>query len=176
MNKIEYQYLSFPFLSDTISLDSFLCSDSDLQEFLKEDALISQNNRLSATRLVYYQNNLVGYFTLVHDCIAVSSILKDHGELGYPFRKYPAIKIARLATHSDYFRRGIGTSMVLKVFQMVLSLSAHSGCRIITVDSKKDALQFYLDLGFTQAISKNQETVPLYLDFHRFVEEERTRR
>lgn len=176
MNKIEYQDLSFPFLTDMIPLDSFSCSDSDLEEFLKEDALISQNNRLSATRLVSYQNALVGYFTLVNDCIAVSSLLKDHGEPGYPYRKYPAIKIARLATHSYYIRRGIGTGMILKIFQMVLSLSTHSGCRIITVDSKKDALRFYLDLGFTPAISKNQETIPLYLDFHRFVGEEQTRR
>jgi hypothetical protein len=174
MNKIEYQDLSFPFLTDTISLDSFSCSDSDLEEFLKEDVLTSQNNRLSATRLVCYQSGLVGYFTLVNDCIAVSSLLKDHGEPGYPYRKYPAIKIARLATHSDFIRRGVGTGMILKIFQMVLSLSAHSGCRIITVDSKKDALSFYLDLGFTQAISKSQEIIPLYLDFHRFVEEERT--
>lgn len=173
MNKIEYQDLSFPFLTDTISLDSFSCSDSDLEEFLKEDALTSQNNRLSATRLVFHHTALVGYFTLVNDCIAVSSLMKDHGEPGYPYRKYPAIKIARLATHSDFIRQGIGTGMILKIFQMVLSLSAHSGCRIITVDSKKDSLPFYLDLGFTQAVSKPQETIPLYLDFHRFVEEER---
>jgi len=175
MSQISYQELSFPFLSEDAHLEMFSCSDPDLKEFLIQDALISQANRLSATRLALYKGLLVGYFTLVNDCISVSSILKDHGEPGYPYRKYPAIKIARLATHSEYIRRGVGTGMVLKIFHMVLTLSSHSGCRFITVDSKTDALSFYTGIGFTPAVSKPQETIPLYLDFHRFVQEEDTK-
>ena len=172
MNQITYQDLSFPFLSEDAHVELFSCPGKDLEDFLAEDALIIQSNLLSATRLAVYKGVLVGYFTLVNDCISVSSVMKDHGEPGYPYRKYPAIKIARLATHSDYIRKGVGTGMILKIFQIVLALSTHSGCRFITVDSKTDALPFYTGIGFTQAVSRPQETISLYLDFHKFVQEE----
>jgi hypothetical protein len=35
-------------------------------------------------------------------------------------------------------------------------------------------LAFYTGIGFTPAVSKPQKTIPLYLDFQRFVQEEET--
>jgi hypothetical protein len=69
MPRIEYQDLEFRYLFDRTDSPSFRCNDHDLEEFLKDDALGSQNNRLSATHLVYYQDALVGYFTLVNDSL-----------------------------------------------------------------------------------------------------------
>ena len=86
----------------------------DLEEFLKMDALQSQQRRLSATRLVLYHGTLVGYYTLVNDRIVADAVQLSDGESEYSYRTYPALKVARLAVHLDYERRGIGRSILLK--------------------------------------------------------------
>lgn len=175
MPRIDYQDLEFRHLSDRTNLTSFRCSDHDLEEFLKDDALDSQNNRLSATRLVYCQDALVGYFTLVNDSLVVDAVSPGDGERDYPYRKYPAVKVARLATHRDYERRRIGSNMLIKIFNILIKISQHTGCRIITVDATGNAVGFYSKMGFKIAIQKPGETIPLYIDFHRFVSEEESR-
>jgi GNAT superfamily N-acetyltransferase len=112
---IPFSELEFIPLTKDHNLTSFRCQETELHDFLKENALKDQLNRISATRLVYYKGRLVGYFTLVNDCIEVKAIEESDGEPGYPYAKYPAIKIARLATHSDFERRGIGRNMLSKI-------------------------------------------------------------
>lgn len=175
MPRIEYQDLDFRHLSDRTDLTSFRCNDHDLEEFLRDDALDSQNNRLSATRLVYCQDALVGYFTLVNDSLVAGAVSPGDGDRDYPYRKYPAIKVARLATHRDYERRRMGSNMLIKIFNMSIKISRHTGCRIITVDATGEAAGFYSKMGFKIALQKPGETVPLYIDFHRFVLEEESR-
>jgi GNAT superfamily N-acetyltransferase len=112
---------------------------------------------------------------LVNDSLLADAVSPKDGERDYPFRKYPAVKVARLATHQDYTGRHIGRNMLTKIFSMVIQISRHTGCRIITVDSTSDAVGFYTKMGFTIAQQKQGETIPLYLDFHRFVAEEESR-
>ena len=54
--------------------------------------------------------------------------------------------------------------MLRKIFTISLTLSQYVGCRIITVDSKYSAVDFYKKFAFKQAIRTPGETVPLYLD------------
>lgn len=171
MDPLGYDDLTFDLLNADCDLSSFLCRELDLEEFLKMDALQSQQRRLSATRLVLYHGTLVGYYTLVNDSIVADAVQSSDGESEYPYRKYPALKVARLAVHLDYERRGIGRSILLKILSTVINLSRHTGCRIITVDSKGEAVGFYKKMGYVSAMAKAAETVPLYLDFHRFVTE-----
>ena len=142
----------------------FIRLNLNLMNFLKDDALVNQNNLISVTRLVFWKGDLVGYFTLINDSIEVRAVEECDREESYHFRKYPALKIARLATHSDYERFGIGRSMLRKIFTISITLSHYVGCRIITVDSKYSAVDFYKKFAFKQAIRTPGETVPLYLD------------
>jgi hypothetical protein len=57
---------------------------------------------LSATDLAYGQYNLVGFFTFVTDSIEVKGIQICDCFAGYPYSRYPAIKIARLATDDRF--------------------------------------------------------------------------
>lgn len=50
-------------------LTSFRCKNAELKDFLTQDALKNQLDRISVTRLVFYHGRLVGYFTLVTDVI-----------------------------------------------------------------------------------------------------------
>jgi hypothetical protein len=161
---IPFEDLEFVLLDADHDLSGFHSSEPGLDEFLQEDALVNQNNLISVTRLVFQDGNLVGYFTLINDSIEVRAVEECDREDSYHFRKYPALKIARLATHSDFERFGVGRSMLRKIFTISIKLSHYIGCRIITVDSKHRAVDFYKKFAFKQAIKSPGETVPLYLD------------
>lgn len=169
--KIPLNELHFDFLSEGSDLHSFRCSDNDLNEFLRDDALYYQQERLASTRLSYYHGTLVGYFTLVNDSIFADAITGEDGDRRFEARRYPAIKIARLATHDDYTGRGIGMHMVTKATSVVVKLSKYTGCRIITVDAKSGREPFYEQFGFKRARAKVQDTTPMYFDYHRYLKD-----
>lgn len=56
-------------LSDADNLTDFDCGDADLNEFLQNDAKENQKNWLSATRILYDNNKIIGYFTLIADTL-----------------------------------------------------------------------------------------------------------
>ena len=123
-----------------------------------------------------WNDDLVGYFTLINDSIVAEAVHESDREPTWEYRKYPAIKIARMARHRDFDGPGIGTIRRRRNFIIVLHVSQFTGCRIITVDSKPGAANWYRKKGFTLAqIKPREDTVPLYMDFHRFVSQEEER-
>jgi len=173
MPKLSYFDLVFQSLDESSDVSGFHSTEQELDDFLKEDALNNQMNRLSATFLTYWNENLVGYFTLINDSLVAEAVSESDREPSWAYRKYPAIKIARMARHRDFDNYGIGTNMLLRIFVLVLHVSQFTGCRVITVDSKTGAVDWYCKKGFTRAqIKSRDDTVPLYMDFHRFVLQE----
>lgn len=183
------------------TISNFKCKNKELTDFLLDDALIKQEERVSSTFLVFYNEEFVGYFTLVNDCIDKREIQRKDGVKHYHYRSYPSLKIARLATKENYEGHDIGTHMVSMVYIAYERISAYSGCRIITVDSKTDSVGFYEKLGFKKAIlhenkikiskslfcdllkkimsslcddiKDDTETVPMYIDYHKILDEEK---
>ena len=51
-----------------------------------EDSREYQEERLSVTHLAYIDSELVGFFTLVTDCIDVKQVATEDGRRGYPYR------------------------------------------------------------------------------------------
>lgn len=162
---ILFEDLNFEILHAERDLSFFKCNNEDLYEFVTEAALSSQLKRLSVTRLALYEDQVVGFFTLVNDCIEARAINELDGDPGYPYTKYPAIKIARLATHDDFRHRDIGTNMLLKILIIMRRVSEYVGCRIITVDSKPESVGFYQKFGFKIASRHYVDTVPMYKDY-----------
>ena len=62
-----------------------------------------------------YNNKVVGFFSLLADAIRVQDIQTDDNVDGYCYRKYPAMKIGRLATDKEYERKGVGTYLYLNI-------------------------------------------------------------
>jgi GNAT superfamily N-acetyltransferase len=156
-------------------ISTFNCKNSELKSFLTEDAYKNQLNRISVTRLVFFHGRLVGYFTLVTDVIKKNELDDTDGEPGYKYQTYSALKIARLATHEEFERQGIGRFMLLKIFSIWIQFSRYIGCRIITVDAKPDAVGFYVNFSFHEAIIdqkklKYRDSIPLYIDIHKELE------
>lgn len=157
-------------LNDDHDLNLFRCENQELEDFLKQDALFNQINFLSVTRLIFYHGKLVGYFTLVNDVIRKREVQSGDGEGDYHYTFYPALKIARFATHTDFQRQGIGRYMLRRIFAFWFRLSRYVGCRIITVDAKPEAVGFYKRFGFREAIVSDKsprETAPMYIDIGR---------
>ena len=170
--KIPFDNLSFSLLNGDVEVSLFQCREPDLTEFLIEDALENQAARLSVTRIVSYEGQVAGFFTLTNDCIIRKCVSDDDGEEWYPYPHYPALKIARLATHQEFEGRGIGRAMLLKTVAIAMRLSQYVGCRMITVDAKPDSEGFYLKYGFQKALMKKKnDTIPLYRDFYRSYQE-----
>lgn len=164
--------LEYVTLHEGIDVNSFSCCSNpeevDLEEFLKEDALRCQNNFFSVTRVVFFGETLVGYFTLVTDCIEKEEMIRGDRIKGYKYRFYPAIKIARLAVHDNYRHRGVGTNMLIEIFSIVGNIAEDVGCRILTVDSKPTSVRFYEKSDFRRALvnpeDPSKDTIPFYFD------------
>ncbi|WFN35027.1 GNAT family N-acetyltransferase [Methanogenium sp. S4BF] len=164
--KIPIEELSFLVLQQNSDLTSFECTEPELSDFLKENAKNYQKTHMAITYPVHYEGNVAGYFTLVNDNIFHEHVEEDDRPPFFIHTRYPAIKIARLATSQKYEGRGIGESMLKVVIKLALNISEISGCRILTVDAKPKAVGFYEKYGFRKVLRKSDDTIPLYRDFH----------
>ena len=147
----------------------FSCPNLDLNDFFYHDALKGQQSRVSATHCVLLGTRVVGFFTLVNDTISTTKIREEDKKPGYSYSRYPALKIARLATDTRFQRQGIGTYMLYLTIAIAYRISHYSGCKYITVDSKRESALFYEQFGFIRVYGSKSDTpgnlVHLYLDY-----------
>lgn len=157
-------------LNKNHNLSSFSCLSQELNDFLKNDALNDQTNMISRTSLCLWKDELVGFFTLIADTIEAKAVID--GIEHYEYRKYPGVKIARLAVDSRFERRGIGTYLLLAAIGKTLSVCESIGCRYILVDSKKNSIGFYQKNEFKLVEKyKNREFIPMYLNMQPIIAE-----
>lgn len=152
----------------------FDCGDTDLNDFLFDDALYYQKQLLANTFILEDDYQTIAYFCLLNDKISQTTVAKNlwrkiRKTLPHEkhFGSYPAVKIGRLAVSVQFKRNGLGSDLISAIKQMLINNTAISACRFLTVDAYKDALPFYLKNGFrllVNDIEKEQYTVPMYFD------------
>lgn len=121
----------------------------------------------ATTHLVYHnESTVVGFVSLASGVINKKYLGDGDTKPGFEPDNYPTLLIARLATHADWEKRGIGTFMLS--FSMATAIFLHRkylGCRFISVDAKKDRVSFYTDNGFKLVEStRNKEHPKLYFN------------
>lgn len=142
--------LTIEVLSEKNQPNDFDCNDEDLNDFIINDALITQENRIAITNLVFNKDSFVGFFSLACDSINLDkSEVKRLRVRGRRYPEYPALKIARLGVCKNHQRCGIGKF----IFSVVLGLTVEElqpkiGVRFISVDAYSQSLDFYKNLGF----------------------------
>lgn len=167
MKRIPPDELRVEYLRDKQAISLFRCSNDDLNDFLKSDAKKSQEDLISRTYLCFWHDSILGYLTLVTDTIEVKLIEKDDGVVGYPYPRYPAIKIARLAVDERFEGSGIGRFLLFWAAGKVFQLSKEVGCRYITLDSKRNAVGFYEKFGFKKIKRySSRDFPPMYLNMY----------
>ncbi|GHT01565.1 N-acetyltransferase [Bacteroidia bacterium] len=156
------------------------CGDTDLNDFLFEDAKNYYDEMLGVTYLVEYdQKELAAYYCLFNDKIVFDFSGKDDPKRNWwkgfnkknkiHFKKhrktYPAVKIGRLAVDFHFKGNSVGSYILKAVITMLIG-TRDIGCRFITVDAYSDSLGFYLKNGFEflSDEDENDKTRQMYYD------------
>ncbi|MBU4492226.1 MAG: GNAT family N-acetyltransferase [Euryarchaeota archaeon] len=169
MEQIPYGELQIVSLTKRHELTSFYSTNTDLNDFLKSDAMRDQENMTSKSYLCYWEKIIAGYITLVADTLEVEAVGTDDKIDGYLYHKYPAVKIARFAVDQKLEKKGVGRYMLLAAIGKAISVSNDIGCRYITVDSKPESIGFYEKHGF-KMVEKHRHKFPkVYLNMYPIV-------
>ena len=157
--KIPLSDISFEHLASDHDLLSFSCRQQELNDYLTADALKNQDAHVAVTYLAIYDGTHVGYFSILNDSIIKKDIDPEDDKEWYTHSYYPAIKIARFATHQEYEGRDIGRAMLTVIRSIATEVSRYSGCCVLTVDAES----FYERFGFHRALkTRKKNTIPMY--------------
>ena len=129
INYIKNHY-TFETLTNNHDLSNFECESKDLTEFLKNDALKQQKNKLNLTKLIICDNEIIGYFSLLTDTIPLKNIrekdtkkeIKNQLAITSKNKLLPAIKIGRFAIDKKYARKGIGSDVLLNILYNIKNI------------------------------------------------------
>jgi len=119
------------------------------------------------TYLAFYNDEIIGFFTLSTDKIKVKDLedyYKEKFKSKVNYKEFPAIKIGRLGIASEYRKKGIGTHLLLMIFHMSIEMSKKVGLRFITIDVYLSAHNFYKKNHCNDSHSKEK----LAIEFKRF--------
>ena len=142
-------------LSEIYDLKRFGCGDHDINDFIRNDAFEYEKQRLARTYLVIYnEQDLVGFFSLVNDAIRLKEDEKEDDGLPFKLHEFPATKIVRMAVHKPMQSKGIGSIMVRIAFGFVLNCD-HGVSRFVTVDSYPSNISFYERFNFVKNLHSN---------------------
>lgn len=123
-----------------------------LKTFLQKHAKAYHERNLARTYAAFSDGQVAGYMTLVCGEIVLEGdeSLLDEPDVQYRYKSYPAVKIARLAVDKDHRGADLGTLLVQIALGTAKDVICPAvGCRFVAVDSKKQAVEFYLKQGFT---------------------------
>ena len=93
MPDLSYSDIVFKPLDAYDDVSSFHSTEQELDDFLKEDALNNQTNRLSATFLACWDDELAGYFTLINDSLVAEAV--------HELDREPSSRIPQISCHKD---------------------------------------------------------------------------
>ena len=121
--------------------------------------------------------DIAAYFCLSYDGLTRTTILTEEekalwNKVGRKIpnskrrKTYPAVKIGRLAVSKKFAGLGLGKQLLLGVREMYINQQHHAGCRFITVDAYRSALDFYKKNRFRYLTTKdeNEDTRAMYFD------------
>ena len=171
-SKIRADEIKIEIINSKHKVNPFQSYEKELVDFLEEDALENQKQRLSITFLWFYQNQLVSYITLLNDKVNLEGDLKEFfKEKGIHYKSLPALKIGRICVDDRFLRRGLGRLMLLSVIQIANEINrTKAGCRFIILDAKRnpnpklDSIHFYKKQGFKTLKERVKGTTPMYVD------------
>jgi GNAT superfamily N-acetyltransferase len=173
-------------LDPDVGIAPFDCGDTDLNDFLANDAAIYQKERLAVTHLLASHTGepteIAGYCCLLTDKLVFDLSNGEKRKFWKIFNKknkihfnkhrktYPAIKIGRLAVSTAFAGNGLGSHLIEHIIAMVIGMN-NIGCRFITVDAYKNAFDFYLKNHFDYLSDddEDEQTRLMYFDIKRFM-------
>lgn len=167
-------------LDPSDNLTNFSCGDSDLEDFLQNDAINYQNELLAVTYLFLNNNDrleIVAFFSVTNDKLTDDGTITIWNRLSrripnYKRRKqYPSVLLARLGVDSKYQGFGIGAN-IIQFIKGWFTIKNKTGCRFLVIDAynKDSVINFYSKNGFDFLTihDVNSTTRHMYYDLMRF--------
>lgn len=151
-------------LTSDYKLTQFDCGDSDLNDFLLDDAKKAYELRIANTFILEDDGRIVAFFCLLNDRISRNEItgsrwkkIKACFPASKQFRSYPCIKIGRFAVSLDYRGMNVGTWLMDMLKERLNAVQNQSAFRYITVDAYLSSVPFYEKNGFKPLIKKEED-------------------
>ncbi|PZX57586.1 acetyltransferase (GNAT) family protein [Algoriphagus ratkowskyi] len=167
-------------LSPQYEFKPFDCGDSDLNEFLLNDALDHMDQLLAVTYILEDDSEIIAFFSLLNDRISYEQFSKSswlkkiqkifvHGTAKRNYKSHPAMKIGRFGVSENYQSKGVGEALLDYIKTLFID-NNRTGCRFITLDAYNNmrSISFYLRNGFVLFTEddKNADTRQMYFDLY----------
>lgn len=137
------------------NLSLFNCGDTDLNEFLTDNALLFSEKRIANTFVLEDSGEILAYFCILNDKVSQQEASNNQWKKlkkGFPekkqFSSYPAIKIGRFAVSTSKRGEHLGSELMDMLKKMLNSNPNYSAFRYLTVDAYLSAIGFYEKNGF----------------------------
>jgi len=170
-NAIDSAKLSFrPFpINGPMGLP-FDCEDDDLNEFLlTTQASDYQRELVGHTTLVFYEDELVAYFTVSagHQKTEYAPGRTLFKARSAQVRNTPAILVGRIAVDRGWKNRGVGTIIFKRILSTAISVNNRLAVRILAVHSLEGSVGFYEKVGFKELPGMNSYPRLMFFDILR---------
>jgi ribosomal protein S18 acetylase RimI-like enzyme len=146
----------------------FLCSDEEVDLFLKHKALQDQKLDLSRTYVltdnVADRCRIIGYFTVTPIHVRQEVILNDRPRIK---REIPALLLGQLGVDKEFQKRGFGEILLINAESKALMASDLVGLRAMILDARnEDLAAWYSGYGYSRVgialrMAKNIEVIRL---------------
>lgn len=111
----------------------FDCGHSDLNDYLHDgDAFRDVEARVSVAYQVLYQQQVIGYFSVLTDAIRLD---RKERPKGVTYGSAPALKLGRMGVDRPFKKQDVGPWILDFVIGMARQLAATAGCRYVTLDA-----------------------------------------
>ncbi|MBI5002286.1 GNAT family N-acetyltransferase [Candidatus Woesearchaeota archaeon] len=146
---IDFSHVKALRLSKIYDLTAFDCGDKDINEFLKEDALIYQDKKLATTTIFTCNDEVIGFFSTAADSLKLKLTEKESHDIEKkPIAEFPAIKISRIGRDTKYKGQKVGEDILKWAVGYILKCSEMTAVRFVTVDAYPNKVKWYEQFGF----------------------------
>ena len=108
MSSIDLKKIEWNILSNDDDCENFVCGEPPIDDFIHDEAIDYQTERLGVSYVFRYENSIVGFVTLSMADLKKDK-LKGDDKLKYGKENYPALQISQLAVCKELGDNNIGT-------------------------------------------------------------------
>lgn len=175
MHLPDYKLVKLDNLTDVSLFD---CDNTDLNDFIKNDAINYQTELLSATYIwINDKQQPVAFVSLANDKIIKTESRIIWNRICRPIpnnkrrKNYPAVLIQRLGVAKHLQGKGLGIE-IITFLKAWFTTNNKTGCRFIVVDAYNEtrAMNFYIKTGFKFLLNSDilNHTRHMYFDLMSF--------
>ncbi|WP_422460215.1 GNAT family N-acetyltransferase [Endozoicomonas sp. ALB115] len=155
-----------------------------LKNFLKQEALYLHDEDITKTYVACFnvadddpqRHKVVGYVSFTNSEVCFKEATLPEGLQGLKYQSLPALKISRLMVCSKHRDKGLGRVLMdFAIWMAIETIRPWVGCRLLTVDSKPEAIEFYKRYGFEMIDTPdnlNSDCPVMYFDLRSAMEED----